>query len=66
MSPATIHHIGNEANKRDERETGPLHDWAEILTEHRDPSHDPFDLLRTPVLWELPVRKAGARGGGIP
>jgi hypothetical protein len=65
VSPSTIHHIGNKDNKRDERETGLLHDRAEILTEHRDPSHEPFDLLITEVLCELPVRKAAARGGGI-
>ena len=35
VSPSTIHHIGSEANTRDERETGLLPDRAEILTDHR-------------------------------
>jgi hypothetical protein len=51
LCPSTIDRIDKEANKPDEeRETGLLPDRAEILTEHRDPSHDPFDPLITPVL----------------
>ncbi|MGI8558533.1 MAG: hypothetical protein ACR2ND_09525 [Solirubrobacteraceae bacterium] len=59
----TITHIGKEANRLEDQEAGLVHDLNDVLTEYRDPKHDPFETLVRPVLREIRVCEVAAAAG---
>src|SRR5262249_30495114 len=60
---ASLGHLGKEANKLEEVETGLEHDPDEVYTAYADPRRDPWRALVLPVLRRIPSPELAASVG---
>jgi hypothetical protein len=66
IRPSTIHHIGKEANRLEDREAGFIQDLDETVAEYHDPAHDPFDTYASGMAAEnRRTQLPGASGAAL-
>jgi hypothetical protein len=63
VTAAGVHYIGKESNKIEEAMSGLVTDLDDVLTEYRDPEHDPLWQLARDVIRTLPVKQTATHGG---